>query len=383
MIYISTTLRSGLLRRATHISKSGCFYSTRKAHEPLRILFCGSDDFSIASLTALHGEHLRKPETIASLDVVCRPGKPVGRGLKKLREVPIAKVARELQLPLHQIDTFTGWQPPKPQDLPINLVVAVSFGLLVPPRILRSARYGGLNVHPSLLPEFRGPAPLQHTLLIGRERTGVTVQTLHPKHFDQGSIVFQTPLPGFQHHCQNLPDLVRLMAREGSRMLLNCIRNSSFVSPPEQSSSKLASRGCIAAANAPKITTTDRHIDWATWTSEVIMRRHRVIGPLWNIVNPGERRVIWSSGFVDSDQDFADLRLGTGQPFISELGKAEEAIYIKTCDNKVLRVHEITIDGGHKKRPIPSVKQAKIYSGKELGFDRDFTIHDLLDAQLG
>lgn len=60
-------------------------YST-KNHDPLRILFCGSDEFSIASLKALHAYHLKQPGRIASIDVVCRPGKRVGRGLKKIRE---------------------------------------------------------------------------------------------------------------------------------------------------------------------------------------------------------------------------------------------------------------------------------------------------------
>jgi len=67
--------------------------------------------------------------------------------------VPIKQVATALGLPIHQIDTFTGWQPPSPNGKPFNLIVAVSFGLLIPARIINAARYGGLNVHPSMLPE--------------------------------------------------------------------------------------------------------------------------------------------------------------------------------------------------------------------------------------
>lgn len=58
----------------------------KKTSEPLRILFCGSDDFSIASLRALHQERKRNPILIASIDVLCRPGKPAGRNLKTIRE---------------------------------------------------------------------------------------------------------------------------------------------------------------------------------------------------------------------------------------------------------------------------------------------------------
>lgn len=71
--------------------------------------------------------------------------------------MPIKDAARELSLPVHEIDTFTGWSPPiypgSPQEV-INLIIAVSFGLFVPPRILGAAKYGGLNLHPSLLPEY-------------------------------------------------------------------------------------------------------------------------------------------------------------------------------------------------------------------------------------
>lgn len=63
-----------------------CRHSSTKTSNPLRILFCGSDEFSIASLRAIRNEHLRNPKTIASIDVVHRPGKRTGRGLKLIRE---------------------------------------------------------------------------------------------------------------------------------------------------------------------------------------------------------------------------------------------------------------------------------------------------------
>ena len=81
-----------------------------KAADPLRILFCGSDELSVASLRTLHREHVERPGSIASIDVVSRPGKRVGRGLKSIRQLPITTAAEELALPVHLIDTFTGWQ---------------------------------------------------------------------------------------------------------------------------------------------------------------------------------------------------------------------------------------------------------------------------------
>ena len=102
-------------------------YFSQVTSEPLRILFCGSDEFSIASLRALYKEHKRDKALIESIDVVCRPAKPVGRGFKKIREgeffsssvlrllselkqVPISLIAEDLALSLHKIDTFTKWK---------------------------------------------------------------------------------------------------------------------------------------------------------------------------------------------------------------------------------------------------------------------------------
>lgn len=75
-------LRKHLRHRGVSLHR--CF--STKSSEALRILFCGSDEFSIASLKALHAEHLQRPESIESIEVVCRPGKRVGRGLKQIRE---------------------------------------------------------------------------------------------------------------------------------------------------------------------------------------------------------------------------------------------------------------------------------------------------------
>jgi hypothetical protein len=69
-----------------HVQSIGRKFPTSKSCDPLRILFCGSDEFSIASLEALHAERIQRPCGIESIEVVCRPGKRVGRGLKAIRE---------------------------------------------------------------------------------------------------------------------------------------------------------------------------------------------------------------------------------------------------------------------------------------------------------
>ena len=358
--------------------------TTSKESDPLRILFCGSDDFSIASLKALHREHENNPHLVKSIDVVCKPGKPVGRGLKTIREVPIANVARELSLPLHQIDTFTKWQPPTILGEPINLIIAVSFGLFVPPRILDGAKYGGLNVHPSMLPDFRGSAPLHHTLLSGCTRTGISLQTLHPKYFDQGTVLAQTPQPGIEIPLQNeitVSELTDLLAPKGAEMLVQGLRDRLHVPPLRTVQQQQIDEITALTRPAPKIGPEDKHIDWKTWTSETILTRARLLGPLWNMATTEippleQKRIIWSSGFrrglgpLDfngsippgipmTSTTLTHSILGTDNPASSKIRK--HCLYVGTVDGEILMADVAKVEGGQAGAAATSASKARLF----------------------
>ncbi|EFX02858.1 methionyl-tRNA formyltransferase family [Grosmannia clavigera kw1407] len=278
--------------------------SNRTDVEPLRILFCGSDAFSCASLGALHAEMQRQdglPKDhraslagrIASLDVVVRPAKRTGRGLKQVADSPVRTMATELGLCVHERDTFTGWQPPS-----VNMIIAVSFGLFVPPRILGAARYGGLNVHPSLLPDLPGAAPIEHAILSGRERTGVTVQTLDDKAFDEGHILLQGPKAEAEEGAFGLAippsctadELHRLLAPLGADLLIQALRRGLYLpgAVAASAAAKILPPGFVPVL-ASKLSKADQQVPWrlhqhsqsATATAEDIDRRARALGPLW------------------------------------------------------------------------------------------------------
>ncbi|KAJ5818372.1 methionyl-tRNA formyltransferase family protein [Penicillium riverlandense] len=353
-------------------------YST-KAYDPLRILFCGSDDFSIASLKALHAYHLKQPDRIASIDVVCRPGKRVGRGLKKIREVPIKAAASDLSLPIHEIDTFTGWTPPTS----VNLIVAVSFGLFVPSRLLNSAKYGGLNVHPSLLPDFRGPAPLHHTLLAGRNKTGVSLQTLHLKHFDHGTILSQTPAPGFDvpnpESC-TVPELIDVVAPKGAQLLVDGIKEGLFV-PPVVDAGWRAAQGSHDLIHAAKIKPEDRHIDWTNWSLVNINRRSRVLGPLWSKAlvtsHPSDntqpsfqqkRVILTEMEEVDPPKGCGSFSLVPGLPFVGGGHPVEprkgKALYVFTSDGKVMRINRMKVEGEQDAEGLRAAIKARMFGDR-------------------
>ncbi|KAE8350039.1 methionyl-tRNA formyltransferase family protein [Aspergillus coremiiformis] len=353
------------------------FFATR-SYEPLRILFCGSDEFSIASLKALHKECLDRPDRISSIDVVCRPGKRVGRGLKKIREVPIKATAINLSLPVHEIDTFRGWTPPVLPGGPINLIVAVSFGLFVPPRILHGAKYGGLNVHPSLLPDFRGPAPLHYTLLAGKARTGVTLQTLDLKDFDHGVILQQTPPPGFEipnpGSC-TVPELLDIVAPKGAEILIDGIRKGLFV-PPVEDAGWRSPEEHKPLIHAAKIKPENRHIDWANWTWLDITRRTRVLGPLWSKALVANDTSAQSPSFQYRRVIFTEMQevqpmkgsevyaVVPGLPFVDGARPAEArqgtGVYVFTRDGKLVRINQMKVEGEQNADALRAALKARM-----------------------
>ncbi|KAF2809329.1 Formyltransferase [Mytilinidion resinicola] len=348
-------------------------FNSSKTSDPLRILFCGSDDFSIASLRAVHAEHLFDPGAIASIDVVHRPGKLTGRGLKQLREVPIKKVAQELKLPTHEIDTFTGWTPPSPQNEAINLIIAVSFGKLVPPRILNGAKYGGLNVHPSLLPDFRGPAPIHYTLLAARPATGLTIQTLHPTTFDAGLILAQTPAPGLpipNPSACSPAQLTAFLAPRGGALLVDVLRRKLFVPPLEAAGWYAKQTPQAELRHAPMITKEDGRIRWERCGADELVLRRRVLENLWTTVRVGgeeKRLVIHGLASIRESPENAAAR-GVGEFFACKAPEGTvlegglpagdtEFLAARTVDGGCVLVTRCTVEGGKRDKGAGVVLQ--------------------------
>ncbi|KAH7148588.1 formyl transferase [Dactylonectria macrodidyma] len=290
--------------------------------DPLRILFCGSDEFSCASLKAVYEEKIRNKDLIDSLDVMVLPPKRAGRGYKDIREVPCKILAEELGLATHQRDTFTKWELPEAT----NLVIAVSFGLFVPPRILRSAKYGGLNVHPSLLPDLRGPAPIHHAILRGHQYTGISLQTLDDRAFDHGIILAQTPEPGILiPPGSTVQELTSQLAPVGAQMLVQGLRDGLYLPPHQPAGWKVKESHGGELVHAPKVNKADGQVDWAQWRTEDFARRTRVLGSVWTraVNKKGDVRRLIIQDAEAVPYDFATTD-GVALFFVQNLGLDSE-----------------------------------------------------------
>ncbi len=154
----------------------------------VRIAFAGTPEFAVTSLRWLHANHYN------IVMVYTQPDKPTGRG-QKIQHTPVKQFALENQLAIHQPQTLkTPAEKDFLQNLQIDFLIVVAYGLLLPAEILSIPKYGCINVHASLLPRWRGAAPIQHALLNGDAITGITIMQMDAG-LDTGPILAQTLMP--------------------------------------------------------------------------------------------------------------------------------------------------------------------------------------------
>jgi len=140
--------------------------------EPKRIIFAGTPDFSVPPLRAL----IESPHEVVA--VYTQPDRPAGRG-RKVSYSPVKEVALDAGIPVHQPVNFKD-----PADvaalgeLNADLMVVVAYGLLLPQSVLDAPRRGCVNIHASVLPRWRGAAPIQRAVLAGDDESGVTIMRM-------------------------------------------------------------------------------------------------------------------------------------------------------------------------------------------------------------
>lgn len=218
---------------------------------PWRILFFGSDDFAVESLKSLTSARGSNECIVESLEVVALSN-----------NVPVKKFAERNKLPVHL------W-PPGDLRGHFDVGVVVSFGCLLKEQLIRQFPYGILNVHPSLLPRWRGPAPVFHTILHGDAVTGVTVMQIRPSRFDVGPILHQEIYP-VPTDC-TADQLGCTLATKGAHLLIDTLRTL-----PERLANKVE-QSQTGATSAPKISNSMSWVSWEDQTCEQIDRLFRAI----------------------------------------------------------------------------------------------------------
>lgn len=182
----------------------------------MRIVFMGTPDFAEASLRKLLDEHFE------IVGVFTQPDKPKGRGME-LACSPVKELALRAGLPVYQPDKMRDGRALQIlQDLKPDILVVVAYGKILPDELLALPRYGAVNVHGSLLPKYRGAAPIQWAVLNGDKVTGVS--TMYLAHdMDAGDIIYtaETPIGEFETSGE-LFDRLMVM---GAELLVKTLRD--------------------------------------------------------------------------------------------------------------------------------------------------------------
>lgn len=228
-----------------------------------RIAFFGTPDFAVPSLQAL----LDGPDAVVG--VVCQPDRPAGRG-QKLQAPPVKQLAERHGLPVAQpvklrTDDFpaqlAAWAP--------DLAVVAAYGRILPARVLATPRLGCINVHASLLPRYRGAAPIQWAILNGDAETGVTIMRMNER-MDEGDMLLQRATPiGAEETYGALQARLAVLGAEALLEALAALHAGALTATPQEHA---------RATLAPMISKEQGAIDWRQ-PAAVIARQVRGFNP--------------------------------------------------------------------------------------------------------
>lgn len=292
-----------------------------------RLVFAGTPAFAVPSLEALIESGM--PPRL----VLTQPDRPAGRG-RKLEAGPVKRRARAAGIPVAQPATLinkekTKETPGELAELEPDAIVVVAYGLLLPREIIELPRAGCINVHASLLPRWRGAAPVEAALLAGDAETGVSLMRMD-EGLDTGPVYAQTRLRIGE--AETTGELKERLAGLGARLLVERL--------PEILQGRLAPapQDAAAASYAPKVKREDARLDWALPAVQ-LARRVRAYHP-----DPGARFELGDETVKCRAAAAVEGPAAEPGTVLAVPGRAGEGLDI-ACGDGVLRVLEVQRPG--------------------------------------
>ena len=309
----------------------------------MRVVFMGTPDFSVGTLRELAkaGHEI--------VGVISQPDKPKGRG-KNLQPTPVKEAAMELGLPVYQ--------PKKVRDpefiqvmkeLNPDVIVVVAFGQIIPKEILHMPKYGCINVHASLLPAYRGAAPIQWAVINGDKESGVTIMRMD-EGLDTGDMINKVIVP--LNEKETGGSLFDRLSESGAKLLVETLPmledgSAVFEKQPEESTTPYAAM----------ISKKMGELDWAKSATE-LERLIRGLNP-WPIALTtlsGERLKVFA----------AEKANGNGEPGTVLEANSKKGLTV-ACGEGALGLTEIQLVGGKRMKATDFLRGHAIEVGTKLG----------------
>ena len=286
--------------------------------QPLNIIFAGTPDFAARHLQALiDSEH-------HIVGVYSQPDRPAGRG-KKLQASAVKQLAEQHQLNVFQPESLK--QESAQQQLAAlnaDIMIVVAYGLILPKAALEIPRLGCLNVHGSILPKWRGAAPIQRSIWAGDQETGVTIMQMD-EGLDTGDMLHISTLP--IENTDTSASLYEKLANIGPQALLEALDNLSQLTPQPQDDG--------LATYASKLSKEEAKIDWQL-SAEQLERNVRAFNP-WPVSFfelEGQNIKVWQAEVCEQQN-----------PTPGEIISADKSGIVIATGTGSLRITQIQIPG--------------------------------------
>ena len=291
----------------------------------LKIIFAGTPDFAIPALQALYDKGYE------IVGVLTQPDRPSGRGLK-LHPSAIKLKANALGIPVYQPSELKSKESHETLTaIDFNVMIVAAYGLIIPQAILDLPSLGCFNIHASLLPRWRGAAPIHRAILSGDKVTGVTIMRIVQK-LDAGDMIKKTKIQISEK--DTTEQLTKTLAELGAHLMVEVMEELRIKGELQSTPQDEAS-----VTYAEKVTKEESKIDWHD-TALVILRKIKAFNS-FPVAQTEYREAVcklWDAEIGESDDN--NSRVG-------EIIKLDEFIHVK-CGEGVLLIKELQMPGGKR-----------------------------------
>src|SRR6266849_3819229 len=318
----------------------------------MRIVFCGTPQFAIPTLKNL----LAQPD-FKIVGVITHPDRPRGRG-RELSSSPVKKAALAANIPVHQPENIRA---PESQDLLQRLapdcVVIIAYGQIIPARLLPVPKLGWINLHASLLPKYRGAAPINWAIASGETQTGLTTMRIDAG-MDTGEMLLEREIQIGPK--ETAPELAARMSAAGAPLMAETLRGlaAGTIAPKAQNHAE--------ASYAPMLKKEDGRIDWKRPATE-IYNRMRGFAPWPGATTKFRGQICHVWGEPVSKEGGAGLQGSAGGAAPGTLFGDKNELFVWCGDATVLCVGLVQVEGRKPVKATDFANGARLKNSERFG----------------
>jgi methionyl-tRNA formyltransferase len=320
----------------------------------LRLVFCGTPEFAVPTL-----KHLLAQSDFEIVSLITQPDRPKGRG-REISFSPVKEAALAAKVPVHQPQKIRDPQTEALlQDLAPDCIVIIAYGQIIPARLLGIPKLGWINLHASLLPKYRGAAPINWAIVNGETRTGLTTMRIDAG-MDTGEMLLQREMA--IEPKETAPELATRMSACGGTIMAETLRGlaAGGITPKPQNHAQ--------ASYAPMLKKEDGRIDWQRPATE-ICNRMRGFAPWPGAYTTfrGQSCHVWGEPVSKEKEVDVGVPSGAIGAAPGTLSGGEYELFVSCGDATVLRVQAVKLEGRKSVKAADFANGARLKSGERFG----------------